>query len=188
MPEPRPARRPEKAEPVAPVRPDAKMEALLKEAFAGFGATFGYAVDEVTVTVSRERIVEACRLAKDDARLRFDYLRCLAVTEYGEYFQAMYALFSTALGHKAMLKTNAPKDDAAIGSVTGVWRGADWHEREGAELFGVAFTGHPDLKHLLLFDDFLGKYPMRKDFPFEVTADWTPENDRPWSRLPQEGP
>ncbi len=172
--------------PEAPVIPDPAMEALLKDVYASYEAEFSYAVDELTVTVPRERIEDACRVAKNDPRLRFDYLRCLAVVEYPEYFQAVYLLHSTTLGHKAALKTNAPKDAPAIPSVTGVWSGADWHEREGAELFGVTFTGHPDPRHLLLFDEFEGKYPMRKDYPFEELEEWSPENDRPWQRAGME--
>ena len=157
------------------MKPDPAMESLLKEAYASFSAEFGYAVDEVTVTVPRERIVEACRIAKEEPRLRMDYLRCLAVTEYPEHYQAAYMLYSTAKGHKAVLKANVPKDDPAIPSVTEVWKGADWHEREGAELFGVTFSGHPNPKQLLLFGEFEGKYPLRKDYPFEEVSEWSPE-------------
>ena len=78
------------------------------------------------------------------------------------------------------MKTNAPKDDPAIPSVTPVWRGADWHEREGAELFGVTFTGHPNPGFLLLFDEFEGKHPLRKDYPFEDTAEWDEEESPRW--------
>lgn len=170
----------------APVRPDPKMEGLLKGVYASLNAVFGYAVDEVTVTVPRERIVEACRMAKDDPRLQFDYLRCLAITEYDDHFQAAYMLYSIPLGHKAILKTDAPKDDPVVPSVTSVWKGADWHEREGAELFGVVFTGHPDLKHLLLFEEFQGKYPLRKDYPYEEITEWNPQTHPQWE-TPDDG-
>ena len=176
---------PEPKGPQAPVKPDPQMESLLREAFASFGTEFGYAVDEVAITIPRERIVEACRLAKDDARLRFDYLRCLAVTEYADRFQAAYMLYSTKHGHKCMFRVNAPKDAPSIPSVTSVWRGADWHEREGAELFGVTFSGHPQPQHLLLFDEFKGKYPLRKDYPFEETQEWSPETHPQWKRPEQ---
>ncbi len=162
--------------------PDPEMEALLKELYAPFDAEFGYAVDEVSVLIPRERIAEACSLAKADERLGFDYLRCLAVVEYPDHFQVSYMLYSTGKGHKAMLKAVAPKDDPAFPSVTCVWKGADWHEREGAELFGVTFSGHPDPKHLLLFDEFEGVYPMRKDYPFEEVVEWTDEMSAPWEQ------
>lgn len=164
--------------------PDEAMEGLLKEVYAGFEAEYGYAVDEVSVTVPRERIAEACRIAKENSQLRMDYLRCLAVTDYPDYFQVVYLLFSTKLNTKFILKANAPKDDPAIPSVTGVWRGADWHEREGAELFGVTFTGHPKPGMLLLFDEFEGKYPMRKDYPFEETEEWSEEGSPKWEPQP----
>ena len=169
--------------PVAPkaiTKPDAVMELLLKEVFAGFNAEFGYAVDEVSIVVPRERIVEACHLAKTDSRTKFDYLRCLAVTEYPEYFQVAYLLYSISLKHRAILKANAPKEAPEVPSVTSVWQGADWHEREGAELFGIKFKGHPDPRHLLLFEEFDGKYPMRKDYPYEEIVEWTPAREAIW--------
>ena len=64
-----------------------------------------------------------------------------------------------------VFKASVPRDNPVFASVTPVWRGADWHEREGAELFGVTFEGHPNPKHLLLWDGFEG-YPGRKDYPF----------------------
>ena len=172
------------AAPIAQAKPDPVMEPLLRETLAAFGPELGYAVDEVTALIPRERIAEACAFAKSDERLAFDYLRCLAVTEYPEYFQVAYMLYSISKNHHAMLKTNAPKDDPWVPSVTSVWRGADWHEREGAELFGVEFRGHPNLKHLLLFEEFEGKYPLRKDYPFEEVTDWTPEMEERWEAQP----
>jgi len=169
--------------PVAPkaiAQPDAVLEPLLQEVFAGFNGEFGYAIDEVSIVIPRDRIVEACHLAKTDPRLKFNYLRCLAVTEYPEYFQAAYLLYSIALKHRAILKANTQKNDAVIPSVTSVWQGADWHEREGAELFGITFKGHPDPRHLLLFEEFDGEYPMRKDYPFEEIVEWTPAREAIW--------
>lgn len=161
--------------PKAAIKPDPAMETLLKEAFASFNAEFAYAVDEVTVTVPRERIVAAATLAKTDPKLKFNYLRCLAVTEYPAFFQVSYLLYSIPFKHRVILKANAPKADPVVPSVTSVWGGANWHEREGAELFGVKFSGHPDPKYLLLFEEFDGKFPMRKDYPYEDIKEWTPQ-------------
>ncbi len=173
--------------PRAPVKPNPAMEALLKEVYTSFNAEFGYAVDEVSIVIPRERIVEACALAKGEPRLQCDYLRCLAVTEYPQYFQVSYMLYSTGLKHRFMLKTNTAKDNPAVPSVTGVWKGADWHEREGAELFGVTFAGHPDPRHLLLFEEFDGKFPLRKDYPFEEIVEWTPDQEERWPDLSKQG-
>ncbi len=172
--------------PEAPIVTDAAMEALLREAYGGLGADFGYMVDLVTVTVSRDKITEACQLAKGDKHLQMDYLSCLSIAEYEESYQAVYLLWSTKLRHKFALKTNAPKDDASIPSVTGVWRGANWYEREGAELFGVSFAGHPNPGFLLLFDEFEGKYPLRKDYPFEETPEWSAEDSPLWETPPDD--
>jgi NADH-quinone oxidoreductase subunit C len=160
------------------------MEALMKEVFgSGFAAEFGYAVDEVSVLFPRDQIARACALARSDPRLKMDYLRCLAVSEYPEYFQVAYMLYSIPLKHKAILKTNAPKNDPVVPSVTPVWTGANWHEREGAELYGVSFAGHPDPRYLLLFEEFAGKYPLRKDFPYEEINEWTPQTAN-WEAKP----
>ena len=153
------------AVPLAPVRADPAMEALLKEVFSRFSPETGYAVDEVTLLFRREEILEACRIAKTDPRINFDFLRCLSVVEYPESFQVVYHLYSTTKRHKATLKANAPTENPMFPSVVSIWKGADWHEREGAELFGVTFEGHPNLKHLLLYDEFEG-YPMLKSYPF----------------------
>jgi NADH:ubiquinone oxidoreductase subunit C len=64
-----------------------------------------------------------------------------------------------------VLKTEIPYDDATVPSVTSVWRAADWYEREAHDLFGVSFSGHPDLAPLLLYEGFEG-YPGRKEYPF----------------------
>ena len=166
--------------PEAPIVENPAMEALLREVYADFDAGYGYMVDEVTLTIPRERIAEASRVAKDDKRLQMDYLGCLSVAEYDESFQTVYILWSTELRHRFALKTNAPKDDPTIPSVTPVWRGADWHEREGAELFGVTFAGHPNPGFLLLYDEFEGKYPLRKDYPFEETSEWGEDDSPHW--------
>ncbi len=166
------------AGPPAPVRQDARMEALLKGAFASFNPTFGYSVDEVTVTVKPEQIRQACQLAKTDPRLDFDYLRCLSVVEYKDNYQVVYHLYSTSKRHKTVLKADLPKDNPVVPSVVPVWRGADWHEREGAELFGVTFSEHPHPEKLLLFEDFEGKFPLRKDYPFEDIQDWKGESPK----------
>lgn len=161
--------------PEAPVPKDPEMEGLVSEAFSSFHPQISYSVDEVVITINPEQVVEACRLAKEDERLQFDYLRCLSVVDYEEHFQVVYHLYSTTRGHNMVIKTQLSKDAPEVPSITGVWRGADWHEREGADLFGVTFTGHPNPKELLLFDEFKGVYPMRKDYPFAEIDEWQGE-------------
>ena len=77
----------------------------------------------------------------------------------------VYILQSLEPERTLVVKTQAPHDDPVVPSVTGVWRAAEWYEREAHDLFGVSFAGHPDLVPLLLYDEFEG-YPGRKEFPF----------------------
>ena len=82
-----------------------------------------------------------------------------------------YHLLSLANRHKMVVKTNLPPDDPRVPTVTGVWRGANWYEREGHDLFGVVFEGHPDLSPLLLYEGFEG-HPGLKSFPFHEYDEW----------------
>jgi len=115
--------------------------------------------------VSKEHILEACRLMKTDPRISAKMLLCLAGVDYTEYFQMVYVLQSLEPERTVVLRTNVPYSDASIPSVTSVWRAADWYEREAHDLFGVDFDGHPDMSPLLLYDGFEG-FPGRRDFPF----------------------
>lgn len=116
-------------------------------------------------SVSKEHILEACRLMKADPRISVKMLLCLACVDYTEYFQMVYVLQSLEPERTVVLRTDVPYSDATISSVTSVWRAADWYEREAHDLFGVDFDGHPDMAPLLLYDGFEG-FPGRRDFPF----------------------
>ena len=167
--------------PEAPVALDAAGESLaslLGEIFgdgaAGFGARVGAAVDEVTLTVSPEDVPAVCAICKTDPRLKFDYLRCLSVVDYAEAsgeFEVNYHLYSLDIRHKMVVKTRLPEDAPVVPTVTGVWGGADWYERESNDLFGVRFEGHTNLVPLLLYEGFEG-YPGRKSFPFHDYDEW----------------
>ena len=116
-------------------------------------------------SVSKEHILEACRLMKADPRISAKMLLCLACVDYTEYFQLVYILQSLEPERTVVLRTDVPYSDASISSVSSVWRAADWYEREAHDLFGVDFDGHPDMSPLLLYDGFEG-FPGRRDFPF----------------------
>ncbi|MDP6300894.1 MAG: NADH-quinone oxidoreductase subunit C [SAR202 cluster bacterium] len=136
-----------------------------------FEVEIGAAVDEVTVTVKPEDIPALCLAARDDERLDFNYLRCLSVVDYNDRLEVNYHLFSLDKRHKMAVKTNLSPDDAVVGTVIEVWAGADWYEREGHDLFGVTFAGHPNLVPLLLYEGFEG-FPGRKSFPFHEYEEW----------------
>ncbi|MBI4299852.1 MAG: NADH-quinone oxidoreductase subunit C [Chloroflexi bacterium] len=142
-----------------------EMERLVAEVLSGIEVTSEQVVDEHAIIIDRKDLLAVCRRLKDNQRLSFDLLRCVSVVDYPNesVFQAVYHLYSIGLKHRMAVKTGIPYDDAIVDSVTSVWAGADWHEREAAELLGVEFRGHPNLRPLLLPDDFEG-HPLRKSF------------------------
>jgi NADH-quinone oxidoreductase subunit C len=110
---------------------------------------------------------EAARLLWEDADLAFDFLRCLsAVDEPKEgRFACVYDLISTAHRHAFAVKVFTPREDPRLPSVAGVWPTANWHEREAYDLFGIVFDGHPEMRRILLPEDWQG-HPLRKDYVF----------------------
>jgi NADH-quinone oxidoreductase subunit C len=117
-----------------------------------------------TVAIKEEFVLKAATFLKNTAGLDFNYLNYLTATDYQTYFEVIYDLVSLEHNHKLVLKvklTNREKPELA--SVTGVWKGADFQEREIFDLFGINFTGHPNLKRIFLWEGFQG-YPLRKDF------------------------
>ena len=141
------------------------MQQLLKDVLQNFQPEMGASLDIPAVTVKPENIVDVCRIVKEHPSLSFKLLLCLAGVDYKEYFQIVYVLLSLEHEHKLVIKTNVPYDDPHLPSVTSVWRGADWYEREAHDLFGVEFDGHPNLTPLILYEGYEG-YPGRKEHPF----------------------
>ena len=117
-----------------------------------------------TADVARERWVEAVLAVRDDDLLDgsfFDVL--LAVDEHPAGFDVVVRLWSVGSRHGFHLRTRCPREDARIPSLTGAFGGAAWHEREAAEMLGIAFEGHPALTPLLLPDGLAGQHPLRKE-------------------------
>lgn len=148
-----------------------RLEGLVRDALGRSDPEFEVALDELVARLDPKGLLEACRILKEDQRLRFDFLRCLSGVDWVEHLELVYHLYSTAHGHKMVVKVRLPVDDAIVPSVTSVWRAADWHEREAAELFGITFEGHPRLEPLLLWEGFEG-YPMRKSYPLPEIPEW----------------
>lgn len=93
----------------------------------------------------------------------FDYLFCLTCVDWKTHLTMVYHLSSTRYRHTVVVKSKLDRNAPEIGTVCDIWRTAEFHEREVFELFGVNFTGHPDLRKLILPDDWTG-YPLRKDY------------------------
>ena len=126
------------------------------------------ALGETTIVVPREHIVAVCQFLKSPDNFAFDFLADLCGSDRGPEeeprFEVNYHLFSTTRHYRVRLKVLLNEDDVHIPTVTGVWRTANWHERETYDLVGVIFDGHPDLRRILLPDDWQG-HALRKDFP-----------------------
>lgn len=94
---------------------------------------------------------------------QFDYLFCLTCIDWKTHLTMVYHLTSTAHRHTIVVKANLDRNEPKIETVSDIWRTAEFHEREVYDLFGVHFTNHPDLRRLILSDDWEG-YPLRKDY------------------------
>ncbi len=116
------------------------------------------------VKVAAMKVHDIALVLRDDPDFRFDYLNCLSGMDYGkETLGVVYHLSSMVHGHKLTLKTDVPTADAKVPSVSSIWPTANWHEREVWDMFGIVFMNHPDLRRILLPDDYPG-HPLRKDF------------------------
>ncbi len=123
---------------------------------------------EITAIVPRVHIVDLCSALKSGADTKFDFLADISGVDRGveeePRFEVNYHLFSTTKHHRLRLKVLLNESSVQVPTVTGIWRTANWHERETFDLFGIVFDGHPDLRRILLPDDWQG-HALRKDFP-----------------------
>ena len=111
------------------------------------------------------RIAEVCAFAKES--LSYDLLLDISsIDNYGEdpRWTVVYELYGTGHGCHLRLKTDVTEEKSELPTVTCVWRGADWHEREIYDMMGIRFAGHPDLRRILMWDGY-PYFPLRKDFP-----------------------
>src|SRR5437660_829659 len=144
-------------------------------------------VQDPFAVVDAQDLVEVCLYLRDEPGLRFELLNCISGVDYLEldpkkaakagfepHTEVVYHLQSFTHRHRFVLKVllprwkdNKPGELPEVPSVTSVWRTADWHEREVYDLSGVWFTGHPELRRILLADDWVG-HPLRKDYEFPL--------------------
>jgi NADH-quinone oxidoreductase subunit C len=116
------------------------------------------------IVVAPDRVRDIALVLRDDPTMRFDTLSLLTGMDYtGGKLGVVYHLASVALGHTIVLKAHVTADNPHVASVASVWRTADWHEREAFDMIGLVFDGHPDLRRILMPDDWVG-HPLRKDY------------------------
>ncbi|MCC6442050.1 MAG: NADH-quinone oxidoreductase subunit C [Armatimonadetes bacterium] len=145
-----------------------QIEAALRQQFPDEIEEAASIREVLTLQVKPERIAEICAALKENPAFRFNYLMCLSGVDWKDRLQAVYHLYSIDHRNYVTLKVNVSRDDPKMPSCVSVWKAADWQEREIYDLFGVVFEGHPDLRRILLPEDWEG-YPLRKDY---VELDW----------------
>jgi len=125
--------------------------------------------DELTVWVEKGAIREVCAILRDDVYCPFNYLSDLTCVDWypsEPRFEVVYHLFSIPKKERIRLKARVDGSSPVIESVTSVWPAANYYEREVFDLFGVRFTGHPNLQRIMMPDNWEG-HPLRKDYPVE---------------------
>ena len=148
------------------------MALTLKDVYERIKAKFPDAVVQVVevpgdayCVVKPESLLGVCRWLRDDPETRFDLLSSLGGTDDTKNLWVVYHLDSIPKNQRAVLKVQADRANPSVPSVSGVWRTADWHERETYDMYGIVFEGHPDLRRILLPEDWPG-FPLRKDYEF----------------------
>src|SRR4030066_481854 len=136
---------------------------------------------ELTVVIKKEKLVEICKFLRDDSDLKFDHLADVSGVDFLERlpsFDISYHMYSIPKNHRLRIKIKVNENEA-IPTVTPVWSTANWHEREIFDMFGLKFDGHPDLRRILMADDWVG-HPLRKDYPLGYEeVQFTFNKDRP---------
>jgi NADH-quinone oxidoreductase subunit C len=126
-------------------------------------------VGDATACIDPERVVEVARLLRDDSELEFEMLTDVTAVDYlGQEprFEMVYHFYSVAANRRLRIKARVPEEPAEIDSLVDVYASANWMEREVWDLYGIRFKGHPDLRRILLYEEFEG-HPLRKDYPKE---------------------
>ena len=132
-----------------------------------------------TIVVPRERWLDVHRTLRERPELSFDFLMDLTCVDYlceEVRFEVVTHLYASKHQRRLRVKARVPENDPSIPSLTPLWRAANWLEREAYDMFGVKFSGHPDLRRILMYEEFQG-HPLRKDYPFDKRQPLIPERD-----------
>ena len=123
---------------------------------------------DLSIHVRRESLLAICEHLHEDPDLDFDYIVHICSVDYPsdpERFEMIYEFYSIKRKHSVRLKARVPEDDCTIDSLCPIWKGANFMEREVYDMMGIRFNRHPDLRRILLPDDYDEGYPLRKNFP-----------------------
>ncbi len=119
-----------------------------------------------SIELERDALLVTAAFLRDDEELKFDFLNCLFAVDYVDHLEVLYVLHSYTKNHEVTLRVKLDRDSPRVESLCSLYKGANWHEREAFDLFGVTFLNHPDLRRILMPDDWEG-YPMRRDYVHE---------------------
>jgi NADH-quinone oxidoreductase subunit C len=159
----------------------------LQHALPGVAAQVSYYLGDWTVIVAPARLADAAQHLRDTPGALFDYCSDVTAVDWptreGERFDVVYCLYSTRLRQRLRVKARVA-DGAPVPSVAGIWAAANWLEREVWDMFGIRFEGHPDLRRILMPDEWQG-HPQRKDYPLEGPGEWLLESPQEWLKLRQ---
>jgi len=142
------------------------IKSLLEEVFPNTVVEEDTNARPQTLTIDAKQIEKVCDFLHSSEKTYFDFLSCLTGIDNGaeqNTMEVVYHLYSIPFDHHLALKVILDRANPVVGSVTRIWRTADWHEREAYDLLGIYFEGHPDLRRILLPEDWEG-HPLRKDY------------------------
>ena len=148
-----------------------ELTTLLKQEFPDDVTDFHAHRDDETVVIKRDALEAVCRFLRDDTRCSFEIMMDLTAVDRLEMnesprFEMVYHFKSLTHARRLRLKVRLTEDDCKIASIHHLWKAVDWYERECFDMFGIVFEGHPDLRRILMYDEFEG-HPLRKDYPID---------------------
>jgi NADH-quinone oxidoreductase subunit C len=123
-----------------------------------------------TAIIKRERSLDVLRFLAEDGECLMNLARTLTATDWlgrdGDRFEVVYQLYSISKKHGVRIKVPVPEEDPTVDSCVPIWPAMNWAEREAWDMYGIKFRGHPDLRRMFMYEEFVG-HPLRKDYPKE---------------------
>ncbi len=159
------------------------------EAFLGSREALG----DLTIYLKAEGALSVFKALHDDSRFAYDYIVDVTSVDYPkdqERFEVVVILYSIPRKHRIMVKQRVTDANPVVDSIVGIWKGAEFMEREVYDMMGIQFRGHPDLRRILMPDDYDEGYPLRKDFPligkgWREDMSFVPKLQRPGKEIRQ---
>ena len=148
-----------------------KLTTLLKQEFPNSVLSCHSHRSDETVVIDRDSLDKICRFLREDSRCAFEIMIDITAVDGLEMnmnprFEVVYHFKSLTHASRIRIKVPLEENDCRIDSISSIWKSADWYERECFDMFGIIFEGHPDLKRILMYEEFEG-HPLRKDYPID---------------------